>query len=170
MRKALLVIANKDFENTEFLHTQEETEKAKINIIIVSKKKGTAVRTYGIKIQVDLGLDEVNVDDYDAIIFIGGIGACEYYRNKKVLSLAVKTFNKGKKTCAICVAPLILTNVGLLKYKNVTVYKDLVQMLKEHGAKHTGKQVEVDGKIITANGPNAARLFGQTIIREINKQ
>ena len=112
----------------------------------------------------------MDVDDYDVIIFIGGIGACEYYRDKKVLSLAVKTFNKGKKTCAICVAPLILANAGLLKNKNATIYKDLVQMLKEHSAKYTGKQVEVDGNIITANGPNAARLFGQIIARELNKQ
>ena len=170
MRKALLVIASKDFEDTEFLYTKEELEKAKIKIIITSKKKGTAVGTYGTKVQVDLGLDEVNVDDYDVIIFIGGIGACEYYRDKKVLSPAVKTFNKGKKTCAICVAPLILANAGLLKNKNATIYKDLVQMLKEHGAIYTGKQVEVDGNIITANGPNAARLFGQIIARELNKQ
>jgi deglycase len=169
MKKALIVIAPKDFEDIEFLHTKEELEKAKINITITSNKKGTAVGTNGTKAQVDLGLDEVNVNDYDAIIFIGGIGACKYYRDKKALSLAIKAFNNGKKTCAICVAPLILANAGVLKNKNATVYKDLAQMLKEHGAIYTGKPVEVDGNIITANGPNSARLFGQTIARELKK-
>lgn len=166
----LIIIASKDFEDTEFLHTKEELEKANINITIASKKKRSAVGTYGTNVEVDLELDDVNINDYDAIIFIGGIGACKYYRNKKALSLVVKSYNNGKKTCAICVAPLILANAGVLKGKHATVYKDLAKMLEEHGAIYTGKPVEVDGNIITANGPNAARLFGQTIAKELNKQ
>ncbi len=55
MRKALLAIAFKDFEDTEFSFTKEELEKAKINIIITYKKKGTSVGTYATKVHVDLG-------------------------------------------------------------------------------------------------------------------
>ena len=68
--------------------------------------------------------------------------------------------------CYMCCS-LILTNAGVLKGKHATIYKDLAKMLEEHGAIYTGKQVEIVGNIITANGPDAARLFGKTIVKEL---
>jgi len=173
-KKALIVIAPNDFQDIEFLHTKEELEKNKIKIIIASTKKETAAGMQGAIVNIDLILNQVDVNDYDAIIFIGGLGASPYYRNKKALSIIKEAYNNGKIICAICVAPLIFAKVGILKGKRATVYdiniKELAQMLKEEGAIYTGKEVEVDGNIITANGPDAARKFGRTIARELKKQ
>jgi len=173
-KKALIVIAPNDFQDIEFLHTKEELEKADIKITIASTKKETAKGMQGAIVKIDLPLRQVNVDDFDAIIFIGGLGASPYYRNKKALSIIKDAYSKNKKICAICVAPLILAKTGILKGKRATVYdlniKELAQMLKDEGAIYTRKQVEVDGNIITANGPNAARKFGRIIAKELNKQ
>ena len=172
-KKALIVIASNDFQDIEFLHTKEELEKAEIKITIASTKK-TAVGMQGTVVKVDLPLKQVNVNDFDAVIFIGGLGASPYYRSKKVHSIITEAFSYGKKICAICVAPLILAKAGILKGKRATVYdlniKELAQVLTEEGAIYTGKQVEVDGNIITANGPNAAREFGRIIVKELYKQ
>jgi protease I len=173
-KKALLIIAPNDFEDIEFLHTKEELEKAKIKLSIASKKKETATGMQGTRVAVDISLDQVNVMDYDAIIFIGGLGACPYYTDEKALSLANETFQNRKLICAICVAPLILSKAGVLKGRRATVYdlriKELVQMLTEEGAVYTNKHVVVDGNIITANGPAAAREFGRTIASEFKKR
>jgi protease I len=173
-KKALLIIAPNDFEDIEFLHTKEELEKAKIQIDVASTKKETATGMQGTRVEVDIALDQVNVQDYDAIVFIGGLGACPYYTDDKALSLATEAFHYGKIVCAVCVAPLILSKAGVLKGKHATVYdrkiKELTQMLTEEGAVYLEKQVVVDGNIITANGPDAAREFGRTIARELSKQ
>ena len=173
-KKALIIIAPNDFEDIEFLHTKKELERAKIKIIIASTKKETATGIRGTSVAVDVALEQVNVNDYDAIIFIGGLGACPYYNDNKALSIATEAFCNGKKICAICVSPLILAKSGILKGKHATVYDQnitgLAQMLQEEGAIYTRTQVEVDGNIITANGPKAAREFGHTIARELKKQ
>jgi protease I len=173
-KKALIIIAPNDFQDIEFLHTKEEIEKANIKIIIASTKKETSTGMQGTSVKVDLDLKQVNVKDYDAIIFIGGLGAGPFYRNKKALSIIKEAYSSGIKICAICVAPLILAKAGILKGKRATVYnmniKELEQILKDEGAIYTGKQVEVDGNIITADGPFSARKFGRTIAKELNKQ
>jgi protease I len=173
-KKALIVIAPNDFQDIEFLHTKEELEKAKVKIIVASTKKETAIGMQGTVVKVDLTLNQVNVNDYDAIIFIGGLGASPYYRDKKALSMIKEAFISGKKICAICVAPLILAKAGILKDKHATAYdlniKELAQMLIKEGAIYTGKRVEIDGNIITANGPFAAREFGCIIARELKKK
>ena len=128
----------------------------------------------GARVKVDIALDEVNIKEYDAVVFIGGLGACPYYTNDKALSLATEGFKQGKLICAICVAPLILSKAGVLKGRHATVYdrkiKELTQMLTDEDALYTEKQVVIDGNIITANGPAAAREFGRTIARELKKQ
>jgi len=172
-KKALLIIAPNDFEDIEFLHTKEELEKAEIQIDVASTKKEIATGMQGTRIKVDIALDEVNVTEYDAIIFIGGLGACPYYTDEKALSLATEAFHYGKIVCAICIAPLILSKAGVLKGRHATIYdrkiKELTQMLTEEGAVYIEKHVVVDGNIITANGPAAAREFGRTIARELNR-
>jgi len=65
---------------------------------------------------------------------------------------------------AICIAPVTLINAGMLDSKKATVFRSEVNAIKRKGGIYTGKAVEVDGNIITAEDPQAAEEFGQTII------
>ncbi|MEM2674590.1 MAG: DJ-1/PfpI family protein, partial [Candidatus Hadarchaeales archaeon] len=86
------------------------------------------------------------------------------------LSLAKEAAELGKKVCAICIAPVILANAGLLENRKATVWDgEFRRMLEEKGAKYVNKSVVVDGNIITANGPGAASEFGRTIAKELAK-
>ena len=64
---------------------------------------------------------------------------------------------------AICIAPSTLANAGLLEGKRVTSFASEKQNIESKGATYTGGMLEMDGKIITANGPQAARAFGKKI-------
>lgn len=167
-KRVLMVIAPENFRDEELLHTKEELERAKASVTIASTKTTAARGMFGATVQPDLKLEEVRVDDYDAVIFVGGGGSAVYFSDSRALSIAKEASDKGKKTCAICIAPVILANAGVLKDKQATVWDgDHIEMLKAGGANYTGKPVEVDGNIITANGPAAARDFGRTIAREL---
>lgn len=166
--KVLLVIAPENFRDEELLHTKEELERAGAETTVASAKTGEVKGMLGARVTPDLKLDQVRVDDYDAVVFVGGSGSAAYFNDKQAISIAKKVFDKGKILCAICIAPVVLANAGVLKGKRATAFPDdSVPKIKGKGAIYTGKPVEVDGKIITADGPAAAREFGRTIAKAL---
>lgn len=162
-KSVLMIIASNNFRDEEYLHPREvlENEGAKITIASSTKKEATGM--LGTKVVPDILIDEVNIDDYDAVIFVGGSGANEYWENEKAHEIAKKAYEKSKVIGAICIAPVTLARAGLLKGKKATVYTSDIENIKKEGAIYTGNSVEVDGKIVTGNGPTAAKEFGEKI-------
>jgi protease I len=166
LARALLIAATRNFRDEELLFTEEELKRAGIATTIASEKPGKITGMFGATATAEIALADVKVGDYDAVVFIGGSGASAYFNNKRALSIASEASKKGKKVCAICIAPVILANAGVLKGKRATVWNgDFIRRLEAMGATYTGKSVEVDGDIITGNGPEAAREFGRTIAK-----
>ena len=73
---------------------------------------------------------------------------------------------KGKKICAICIAPMILARAGVLSGKNATVFpdRDAISELRAGGALYRDQDVVKDGNVITARGPEAAEKFGRSVV------
>ncbi|RLG21085.1 DJ-1 family protein [Candidatus Micrarchaeota archaeon] len=163
MKTVLMIIAPENFRDEELFHTKEELEKAGFSVKIASKQRGIRTGKLGAKAEAEFELSELQVDDYDAVVFVGGPGAAQYFTDKEALEIARKAHETGKVLAAICIAPVILGNAGLLSGRKVTAWPSVRSKLEELGAVYTGKGVEVDGKIITGNGPDAARDFGRKI-------
>ncbi len=163
MSKVLFVIAKTDFRDEELFHTLEEVKNNGFETIIASSEKGECSGSRGGSATAELSLNEVSEKNFDAIVFVGGGGAAQYFKDEKALQLVKNFFNTGKIVAAICIAPSILANAGILKKVNATSFYTQQQHLEKNGAVFTGKPVEVSGKIVTANGPSAARLFGKKI-------
>jgi len=167
MAKVVFVIAPKDFRDEELFHTKEEIEKAGHSTLIVSTKKGECIGMLGGKAKAEKTINEINEEDFNAIVFVGGIGADIYFNNTTAQKLAKNFFNKGKIVAAICIAPSTLANSGILKGKKATCFSSESENLKSKGAIYTGKKVEIDGNIITANGPEAVDEFGKKIVEKL---
>ncbi len=60
-----------------------------------------------------------------------------------------------------------MANSGILKGKKATVYIDGKESLLKSGAIYTGNSLEIDGNIITANGPDAAEDFSNAILKSL---
>ena len=71
-KRVLMVIAPENFRDEELLHTKEELERAGAETTIASSKTGVVKGLLGATVTPDFKLDQVNVDDYDAIVFVGG--------------------------------------------------------------------------------------------------
>lgn len=168
----MMIIAPRDFRDEELLHPKQELERAGMGVTIASTASGLVRGMLGATVRPDLTLDKVKVGDYDAVVFVGGIGSSAYFNDRRAHSIASEASKLGRKVCAICIAPVTLANAGLLKGKRATVWSSpaddsYVGMVEAKGAKFTGKPVEVDGNIITARGPDAAREFGRVLVKEL---
>lgn len=173
-KKAALIIAFKDFRDEEYFIPKQVLKIGGNKITTVSSELGKAIGTYGGEVNVDLTLDKLKVDDFDAIIFIGGSGALKYTEDETCWKIAQESVQKNKVLGAICIGPVIMARAGVLSGKKATVWsspldKSAVKILKEEGAIFEDNQVVQDGNIITANGPQVARKFGETILRALGE-
>lgn len=163
-KRALMIIAFEKFRDEEYAEPKEILEKAGFKVTTASIQTGTATGKYGMEVPVDLALKDVKVSDYDTVIFVGGPGSHGYFDDPTAQAIAREADKSGKILAAICAAPSILANAGLLKGKTATSFPDQGSNLKAKGANFTGKGLEIDGKLITADGPQSAKKFGEAIV------
>lgn len=166
-KKAIMIVAYEMFRDEEYAEPKAVLEKAGFEITTASSKLGEATGRFGLKAKVDLTLDKVNIGDYDTVLFIGGPGSHGYYQDPQAHRIAKEAVEQGKLLGAICAAPGILANAGLLKGKKATVHEGDIAALTQGGANYTGKGVEIDGNIITADGPKHAKAWGEAIVKAI---
>ena len=160
MARILMVIAPADFRDEELFRPKEVFEKKGFQVTVASKEIGRAEGMLGGTAQVDKRIESVDTDEYDAVVFVGGSGASIYFDDETALKIARKAESSKKVVGAICIAPSILANAGVLKGKNATCYPSEKENLSAKGAKYTGNGVTMDGRIVTADGPKSAEEFG----------
>jgi protease I len=170
MKKAVMVIAHDGFRDEELFTPKEILEKNSIEVKVASTDLSPAKGMLGAKVNPDMLVSDINVMDFDAIVFIGGIGANQYWDDPTAQQLAEDFFSTGRVVAAICIAPVTLANAGILKGKRATVWSSEAGQLTAAQANYTGRPVEKDGNIITASGPQAAREFGEDLLRALSKR
>lgn len=168
MANILMVIAPEGYQDIEYGTPKEIFEQAG-HIVTTTCSSITAKGSLGGQTDADVLLKDVEAETYDAVIFVGGPGSHDYFNDEIALRLVHKFFDSGKLTCAICAAPSILANAGILNGITCTCFKDESENLLSNGAVYTGTPVEADGLIITANGPEAAKEFAETINTQLNQ-
>lgn len=165
MKKVVIIIAAQNFRDEECLEPKAVLEKAGVKVTIASRGVSQARGMLGATVAVDMDYSKINVNDFGAVVFVGGSGASVYFADAKALKLAKDFYAAGKPVAAICIAPSVLANAGILAGKNATSYPSEQRNLEAKGARYTGADVTVDGKIITASGPKAAKKFGEAIAK-----
>ena len=168
-KKAVMIIAQSNFRDEELLKPKEVLEKNGVIVTVASSSLKESTGMLGAKVKPNILFTNINVADYDAVIFVGGSGASEYWDNPTAHKIANDANNAQKIVGAICIAPATLAKAGLLTNKKATTYSSTVNDIKSAGAKYTGADVERDGNIITASGPAAAEKFGETIVKALSE-
>ena len=163
-KKVLMVIAKNKFRDEEYIEPRKALEDSGAAITVASTSLNASEGMLGLKVKPDVLIGDVKEDDFDGIVFIGGGGAAEYFDSPVAHKLARSFFDHGKLTSAICIAPATLANAGVLKGKKATAFPSSVAILKSHGTIVMSEPVVVDGTVVTAVGPDAARNFGEKIV------
>jgi len=163
MKTVLMVIAPKDFRDEEYAHPKEVLTSRGATAVTASTRPGVCTGKLGMTANAEIALAEADALDYDAVVFVGGPGSEVFFDDPFAHSLARAAREEGRVVAAICIAPSILGHAGLLKGWPATAYESQKADLEEHGAVWTGEPVTVEGFIITANGPDSAKAFGEAI-------
>ncbi len=174
-KKAVIVVAFRDFRDPEYFVPKTILEKAGFEVKTASDKSGIAIGAKGGEARVDLLLKEVAVGDLDVVVFVGGPGCLDHLDNEESYRIAKEAVSKNKVLASICISPVILAKAGVLKGRKATVwssslYKKPILDLKNNGAIYEKDPVVIDRDIITANGPKAAEEFGRTIVNLVKKK
>jgi len=167
MKKVVMIIAQDGFRDEELLEPKEILEKNGIEVKVASTSLSQAKGMLGAKVKPDILVSDINVRDFDAVIFVGGIGASQYWDDPIAHQLTLEAVNSNRIVAAICIAPVTLAKAGVLKGKRATVWSSEAGQLKAEGAKYTARPVEKDGNIITGSGPTAAREFAEEIVKAL---
>jgi protease I len=163
MNKKILLItgdAGESYETLYALHRFREAghtpvlaapSKRWLNLVMHDFEPGwdTYVEKPGYKAQSDLSFEEVNVDDYDAILVLGG-RAPEYLRhNQKLLGLLREFYAKEKGVFTICHGIQVLIAAGLAEGKRLTCYEHVRYEVESNGGTYVTEQAIRDGNLVT---------------------
>lgn len=167
MEKHIAVHLAEGFEEIEAVSIIDVLRRAGLQVDVVSvsgKKEVTG--SHQIKITADQLFEEVDYDAVEMIVLPGGLPGANNLKAHSGLKEQILEFNKKEKLLgAICAAPMVLGNLGILKNKKATCFPGFENELK--GARISGEHVEVDGKIITGKGVGVALHFALKIVETL---
>jgi protease I len=168
-KKVLMIIASDRFRDEEYATPRRLLEEAGASVTVASSRLGMATGMLGLKVKPDITIQDAKMEDYDAVVFVGGMGSTEYWDNPVAHAIARSAYAQGKVTSAICLAPMTLANAGLLKGRRATIWSDAAREFQTKGVVYTGKPVESDGQIITGSCPDAAEAFGKALVEALSR-
>lgn len=167
MESTVYVFFADGFEEIEAFASVDVLRRAELNVVMVSVTDDEIVRgAHGVPVLCDKNI--ANCDFYDAELLLlpGGMPGAQTLGECKDLQRALlKAAESGKTLAAICAAPMVLGQLGLLKGKKATCYPGFEKFLE--GAEYTATLVERDGNIITGKGPAAALPFAFALVRHL---
>ena len=155
------VIFMNGFEEVEGLTVVDMLRRLNIDCDIVGKTE-EVTGSHSINIKADRLLEDINSEEYDAVVLPGGLpGATNLRDDEKVMTLLKEMNNAGKVVAAICAAPIALERAGVLEGKVFTAYPGVGEKIV--GGKFKEELVVKDGNIVTSRGPATAMEFAFAI-------
>ncbi|MEG1739282.1 MAG: DJ-1/PfpI family protein [Bacilli bacterium] len=142
----LLTIITDGFEDLETIGTIALLRRANLEVTVVALKDTTVKGKYETVLTNMPLLKDIDINDYDALFIPGGPQYQELKNSKLVIDTILFFASNHKVIAAICAAPTILGELGLLKNKNYTCF---TSMDANFGGKYLDKYAVRDGNIIT---------------------
>ncbi len=152
------------FEEVEALTIVDILRRAKVEVEMVSVTgERTVTSSHGVTVTMDRLFDEID-DSADMLVLPGGMPGTLNLKAHKGLTEMIKSYSQrqDKRIAAICAAPTVFGEMGLLQGRSATCYPGMEDKLI--GADRKTDEVVVDGNIITSRGMGTAIEFGLKIV------
>jgi deglycase len=169
--KRVAFLATDMVEQVELTGPWEALQKAGATVELISDKdgeiQGFVHYDKADKFKVDRTVEEVDASDYDALVLPGGVGNPDALRlDENAVRFVRDFFEQGKPVGAICHAPWLLIEAGVVRDRTVTSWPSLTTDLRNAGAKRVDQEVVVEDGLVTSRKPADIPAFNKKLIEE----
>jgi protease I len=170
--KRVAILATNGFEQSELEVPLRELKSAGATVHVVSLKggeiKGWDKQDWGRAVPVDRVLSDVSAEAYDALMLPGGQINPDLLRARKPAVDFVKAFwNDSKPIGAICHAPWLLIEAGIVRDRRLTSYSSIRTDVINAGGRWEDSEVVTDQGLVTSRNPDDLPAFCAKLIEEI---
>jgi protease I len=172
----VLMIATDGFEQDELFKPRQALLDAGVKVTLASIKTDAIQGVIndsekGESITPDLTLDDVDTDDYDALVLPGGVGNPDKMRlQERAVEIVTEFMEDDKIVAAICHAPWLLVEADVVDGRRVTSWPSVRTDLENAGADVVDEEVVVDGNLITSRKPDDIPAFNQAILDALEEE
>jgi protease I len=169
--KKVAILAADMVERVELEKPRKALEDAGAETTLISLKPGE-IQAFdhfdpANKHRVDRTAEEVDASDYDALMIPGGVGNPDQLRgDENVVSFVRDFFEQGKPVAAICHAPWVLVEAGVVKGRKITSWPTLQTDIRNAGGNWVDEEVVVDQGLVTSRKPDDIPAFNEKMIEE----
>jgi protease I len=168
----IAILATNGFEQSELLQPKQALEAVGATVHIVSPEEGSIKGwkdgNWGDSVTVDVLLKGARPEDYDALVLPGGQMNPDTLRTlPEAISFVKSFFDADKPLAAICHAPWLLIEAGIVRDLSLTSYKSIKADVVNAGGNWEDKAVVVDNGVITSRNPDDLDAFSSEIIKQV---
>jgi protease I len=169
--KKVAIVAADMVERVELVEPRKALEAAGAETELVSIHPGE-IQSFdhfdpADKLKVDKTVEEVDPSDYDALMIPGGVGNPDQMRGDENMVAFVRGFfEQGKPVAAICHAPWMLVEAGVVRGRQVTSWPTLQTDIRNAGGEWVDREVVVDNGLVTSRKPDDIPAFNSKMIEE----
>ena len=169
--KNVAIIAADMVEQVELVEPRKALEEAGATTTLISLKPGEIqgfnhfdkADTHS----VEKTIEEVDAADYDALMIPGGVGNPDQLRgDENVVAFVRAFFEQGKPVAAICHAPWVLVEAGVVRDRKLTSWPTLQTDIRNAGGNWVDQEVVTDQGLVTSRKPDDIPAFNAKMIEE----
>jgi protease I len=174
----ILIMATDGFEQSELMVPQQKLTAAGAKVEIAAPKsrmnqgeiRGWDEKDWGKSVKVDKDIESIDPSAYDALVLPGGqINPDKLRAEEKAIEVIRAFYSSGKVIAAICHAPWLLIEAGIIKGKKCTSYKSIKTDVTNAGGQWRDEVVMTDQGLITSRNPGDLDAFVSKIIEEVRE-
>lgn len=165
------ILAENQYEDLELWYPYYRFKEEGADVKVIGTGSAEMYKSkHSYDVKVDFRIDDVNVDQFDAIIIPGGWAPDYMRRYPKMVEFVKNADKQNKIIAAICHAGSLLVSAGVLKGKTVTCFKAIKDDIINAGANYVDKEVAVDKNLVTSRHPSDLPAFSRELIEILSRK
>ena len=161
----VLFLSADEFEDVELIYPLHRLKEEGHEVYVASFNRGKITGKHSYSVEAQLSFEEVDPDEFDALVLPGGKAPERVRLNEKAVAIARKFFEDGKPVASICHGPQILISAGMLKGRKGTSVITIRDDVRNAGAEWVDAEVVVDGNWVSSRHPGDLHAWMREFVR-----